>query len=415
MRFFFLAVTTLFIPSAFAEQIVSTSKFDSDSEAPSCWAGDFCQWWSDDPGELYRDKKNPWIQKVELSGRFHYQFGRVVGEDVRGNNFGQNFDEFRRARISAEVDFLEYFEVEVGINLVDDNRFRADENNSLDWGHDDFDAITLSFDIGDALGKGPFDDIKITYGHMKLDVSDEVHTSSNDLKTIERSALTDRLGGDESRPTGVVIEFEKDDWTAILGVFSNEDDDHPLANWNDGLFFYGSLEWEINKDWTLRLDHAHANDNRADTALGYKHGTAFSVIYDTKHWGFSSDFIYARNNNDDSRDPLREGSFYGGVFVPWMWIVKDKLQLVGRYQYARADETEGFQIQNRYAGGQHLPPTTDLDSGFGDENHSFYLGMNWTLCEESVRLMGGISHDLVSARTDEFSATTYLLAVRTFF
>lgn len=380
-----------------------------------CAAGDFCEWWADDPGEIYRNKKNPWIQQVEISGRFHYQFGRVEGEDVRGNDFEKSFVEFRRARVSAEVDFLEYFEVEVGINLVDDNRYRANHPDTLDWGHDSFDSVKFGFDLGDLLGDRFFDDIELTYGRMKLDMSEEVHTSSNDLLVIERSALTDRLGGDESRPTGLTLELEKGDWTAVLGLFSNEADYTFLSSWNDGLFFYGSLEWEPNKRWTLRLDHAHADQEQANSALGYRHGTALSVIYDSKRWGVSTDFVYAKNSHDESRNPLREGDFYGGVITPWVWLWEDRLRLVGRYQYARAQETEGFRLQNRYARGQHFPPTTDLDGGYGDENHSFYLGLNWLLCEESVRVMSGISHDLMSARTDDVSATTYLFAVRTFF
>ena len=389
--------------------------FEAEEQNDGCWVGGFCDWWSDQPFELYRNKKNPWIEQIEISGRFHYQFGRVEGEDVRGNDFDADFVEFRRARVSAEIDFLSYFEVEVGVNLVDDRRHRAPAGNTLDWGYDSYDSIVLSFDIGDAIGKGPFDDIKLSYGRMKLKISEEVRTSSNDLLTIERSALSDRLGGDESRPTGVLLELEKGDWTGAFGAFSNETGSASLAGFGDGLFYYGSLEWEPKKRWTLRLDHAHADRNEANLALGYQHATSLAVIYDGKRWGLTTDLIYGTNSQDEARNPLREGDFYGGVVMPWLWIAKDRLQLVGRYQYARAEESEGFRLQNRYIRGQHLPPTTDLDGGFGDENHSFYLGLNWLLCEESIRIMSGISHDLISARSGEISATTYLFAIRTSF
>ena len=252
--FLFFPVLALFSQSAGGKESFEEESVEFLTEESAYWADGFCEWLSDDPGELYRRKKNPWISKIELNGRFHYQFGRVEGEDVRGSRFGQSFDEFRRARITAKVNFLKYFDLEVGSNLVNDLRSRAGPGNSLDWGHDDFDAITLGLDIGKAFGKGPFDDIKLTYGRMKLKLGDEVHTSSNDLLTIERSAIADELGGDESRPTGGILELEKDGWTAVLGVFSNEADDNPIANWNDGIFYYGSLEWELNKRWTLRLD-----------------------------------------------------------------------------------------------------------------------------------------------------------------
>ncbi len=381
----------------------------------NCSFDGFCQWWSGSPGELYRNKRNPWIQQIEINGRFHYQFGRVQGEDVRGNSFSQNFDEFRRARVSAEIDFLKFFEIEVGANFVDDNRFQAEAPNGLDWGFDSFDSAVISFDLGKAFGSGPFDDIELKFGRMKLDISEEVQTSSNDLLVIERSAITDRLGGDDSRPTGATIEFEKNDWTLILGVFSNEADARFLSDWGDGIFYYGSLEWQPNDSWTLRADHVYAQDRRIDSALGYRHGTAVSVIYESNYWGFSSDFIYGQNALDDERDPLREGNFYGGQITPWVWLLRDRVRLVARYQYARAEETEGIRLSNRYVRAQHFPPETDLDNGFGDENHSFYLGLNWRLCDRNIRLLSGVSHDLLSARTGDVSATTYLFAVRTSF
>lgn len=101
--------------------------------------------------------------------------------------------------------------------------------------------------------------------------------------------------------------------------------------------------------------------------------------------------------------------------MPWYWIVRDRLQLVARYQYARADETEGLRIDNRYIGALHSPPDIDLDGGYGDENHSIYLGLNWHLCGDNLKVMGGVSYDTMSARTGDFDGTTWLLAVRTFF
>lgn len=405
--------TALLLPASLA----AAPKKEAPAEAKTreCWGGDFCEWWLDDPGEVYRNKKNPWISKVELSGRFHYQFGRVEGEDVRGNGFDNDFVEFRRARVSAEIDFLEYFEVEVGVNLVDDRRFRAGADERLNWGYDTFDAVVIGFDVGDALGKGPFDEIKLAYGRMKLNMSDEVHQSSNRLRAIERSALTELLGGDESRVTGLTLEIEKDDWTGVLGFFSNEDNSTMWADWDEGPFYYGSLEWSPNKRWTLRLDHAHADRQGRSDTLGYNHATSMAFIYESKRWGVTTDLIYGENSTEEERNPLREGDFYGGVLTPWVWLVKKRLQLVGRYQYARAENTEGFRLPNRYARALHQTPDVDLDSGYGDEHHSFYLGLNLHLCKDNAKIMAGVSYDTVSARTDDFSAATYLFAVRTFF
>lgn len=410
-----ILLTTALLPHLVWGSEISADEPSTRREGALDLNGDFFQWLKDDPGELYRNKKNPWIDQVKLSGRFHYQFGRVDGEDVRGNSFENDFDEFRRARVGVEVDFLKYFELKVSVNLVDDSRFEVGPGSSLDWGFDSFDSVELEFDLGDAFGKGPFDEIKLIYGRMKLNISEEVHTSSNNLRVIERSNLSDRLGGDESRPTGFTLAFEKGDWTTVFGVFSDDGGSDLFASFNTDLFYYGSLEWEISDHWTLLFDHAQTSSTATSGALGYRHGTSLAASYDSKRWGATANLIYGQGSDDEDRNPLREGSFYGAVFTPWLWIVKDRLQFVGRYHYARAEETEGLRLQNRYVRALHLPPTTDLDGGYGDELHSFYLGLNWHLGGNRPNILAAVSHDLVSARTGNVSATTYLLAFRTSF
>ena len=165
----------------------------------------------------------------------------------------------------------------------------------------------------------------------------------------------------------------------------------------------------------LLLDHAQGDPTRTSNALGYDRATSLAVIYDSKRWGVSTNFIYGLSSDDEDGNSLREGDFFGGLVTPWVWLVKDRLQLVGRYHYARSTQTEGLRLQNRYIRGRSNTPITDLDGGFGDELHSFYAGLNLHFCEGSTKLMSGISYDMMSARTDDVSATTYLFAFRTSF
>jgi hypothetical protein len=380
-------------------------------------SGDWCQWLGDDPGLLYDNKNNPWIDKVQISGRFHYQAGRVSGTDVRGNDFSESFDEYRRARIEAEIDFLKYFQIEAGVNMVDDRRFRAQAPNDLDWGYDTFDSAVISFNIGKAFGRGPLDDIKLHYGRMKLDITEEVHTSSNRIRTIERSALADKLGGAESRPTGALLELAKGAWELNLGVFSGEDDSDFIGGWNDGEFYYASLAWQATDDLRFLLDHVQNEQSGADDALGYARATSLAAVYERKDWGLMVNLIAGDNGGAGNGFiiPERQGDFHGAIVMPWYWIVKDRLQIVARYQYARSEETEGFRLDSRYIRALHNPPDPDLDNGYGDENHSVYLGLNYFLCGDNAKIMGGVSYDNMSARTDNVEAVTYLIAFRTYF
>lgn len=112
--------------------------------------GDWCTWLQDNPGRLYENKDNPWIQSFQIGGRFHYQAAYLEGTDINGVDFNDHYDEYRRLRFETKTQFLRYFTAEFNVNLVDDNRFRQGPFNELEWGYDAFDEASVEFDIGEA-------------------------------------------------------------------------------------------------------------------------------------------------------------------------------------------------------------------------------------------------------------------------
>ena len=385
-------------------------------EKPASNNGNWCEWLQNDPGLLYENKENPYIQSFKIGGRFHYQIASLEGTDVNGMDFNDKYDEFRRLRIETKTKFLKYFTAEVNVNLVDDKRFRDDLFNELEWGYDTFDEASLQFDIGKAFGDGWFDGIKLKYGRMKLDMTEEVRMSSNDTYTIERSSISDKISGDAGRPTGVTLELEKANWEVVLGVFSAEDDSDFIAGWGEGQFFYGSVQWQATDDLRFALDYSQNNTDGGDDALGYGWAAAFSTIYEKKHWGIITEAIYGDNGGGISA-PItrRQGDFHGFVVMPWYWIVEKKLQAVIQYQYASSPESQGLQLPTRYVRAEHENPLVDVDNGRGNEHHYLYAGLNWHLCPDRVRIMGGFSLDDLTTRRSEIKAYTWQLAFRTSF
>jgi hypothetical protein len=383
---------------------------------PATNNGDWCQWLQNDPGLLYDNKDNPWIQSFEIGGRFNYQIASLEGTDVNGMDFNDTYDEYRRLRFETKTQFLKYFVAEVNVNLVNDNRFRADVFNELEWGYDRFDEASVEFDIGEAFGDGWLDGIKLKYGRMKLKMTEEVHMSSNEIYTIERSGIADKLGGNASRPTGVTLELDKGDWDLTVGMFSAEDDSDFIAGWGEGEFFYGSLEWRATDDLKFVLDYSQNNSDGNDDALGYGWATALSAIYKKKEWGIITEAIYGDNGGGISA-PItrRQGDFHAFVIMPWYWIVEDKLQAVVQYQYASSPESQGLQIPARYVRAEHENPLVDVDNGRGNEHHYLYAGLNWHLCPDRVKIMGGFSIDDLTTRRSEIKAYTWQLAFRTAF
>jgi hypothetical protein len=380
--------------------------------------GNWCDWLSGKPGLLYEAKKkdNPWFQELHIGGRFQYQLGYVSGTDVRGNDFHETHDEFRRARIETSTQFLKYFHSEINVNLVDDNRFRGG-GRELDWGYRDFDTLTLTFDYADLFPTGPFDDIEFTYGRMKLKVGEEDHESSRRILTLERSALADKIGGAQSRPTGFLADLEKGNWNILLGLFSGEVDEAELAGWGAGKAYYGSVSWQATKEFRLLLDYVQNDPKGGEDILGYAWTFSLGGVYQADRWGVMTNLVYGDNGGvaHGWNNPDRQGDFHGVVFMPWYWILEKKLQLVFQYQYQGADEIEGVRIGSRYVRASHSTPTVDLDSGYGDSHHSYYLGLNYYLCGHNAKIMAGISHETMRARTDTFDATSYVIGFRTYF
>ena len=102
----------------------------------------------------------------------------------------------------------------------------------------------------------------------------------------------------------------------------------------------------------------------------------------------------AFGDNGDQTNPNREGDFGGIVLMPMYWLKDQKLKLVGRYLYQKADQAEGLRLNSRYAPlADTRDSFIDLNSGRGDEHQAVYLGLNYYLCGENLKMISGIQHD----------------------
>ncbi|MBB5353036.1 hypothetical protein HNR46_003289 [Haloferula luteola] len=402
------------VPTGWAGEFIPPA---SPPKEPKAQSWDFCEWIQDDPGVLYEAKESWFLNKVQIGGRLHYQAAYVGGKDVNGRHFHDTYDEYRRARLETEIGFLRYFEAEVNVNLVDDRRFRDAYPYDLDWGYDTFDTLAVTADLDDAFDLDFLDKLHVTYGRMKLNMGEEAHQSSKDILTIERSALSDRIGGAASRPTGVTVTAGKGDWELTLGVFSSEDDSDVLSNWDDGRFYYGSLEWEPADEWRFVFDQSVNDQNGLDSALGYAWASSLAGIYETDHWGVMLNGVYGDNGGGDegNSQARRQGDFWGVVVMPWYWLVEDRLQFVFAGQFQRSEEVEGIRLDSRYIRARHDDALVNVSNGRGEQSHGLYAGLNYYLCENHAKIMGGVSRTNILTRRGEVSAWTYALAFRTFF
>ena len=84
--------------------------------------------------------------------------------------------------------------------------------------------------------------------------------------------------------------------------------------------------------------------------------------------------------------------------MPMYWFVEEEQKLVFRYQYQSSEKAQGIQMNNRYARMAAAEDTQiNINSSRGDEHHSLYLGYNYYLYGENLKLVSGIQWDELSS------------------
>ncbi len=379
------------------------------SEPPTPAAsGDWCQWLQNKPGMLYKNKENPFLQSFQLGGRFQYQASYLDGEDVNGRDFNDTYDEYRRVRLEVKTEFLKYFSAKIGINVVNDER-RNDEN--LEWGYSTFDEAYFSFDIKKAFGAGPLDALKLNYGRFKFNMTEEVHMSSKDIFTVERSAIANKLYGVNNRPSGITLDGELDKWSGTLGIFSGDENSEFIGGWSDGLAYYFSGAYAHSEQWRFILDFVKNEPSGEVDFLAYDWATAMNAVYEEGRFGTLATLVLGGNNDATAE---RGGSFHGLVIMPWYWVLEDKLQAVFQYQYSGSSQDQGIRTNSRYVRSAH-DAGVSVNGGRGDELHTLYAGLNYHICGDNAKIMTGIEYSSLNTPKGDVNALTYSVAFRTFF
>lgn len=88
----------------------------------------------------------------------------------------------------------------------------------------------------------------------------------------------------------------------------------------------------------------------------------------------------------------------------------DALQLALRYQYARSDQDNGLLLPKRYE--------QKVATGAGDNYQAYYLGLNYFLNDDKLKLMAGAEYaQMLDSANDgvEYQGWTYLAGLRLYF
>lgn len=279
-------------------------------------------------------------------------------------------------------------------------------------------------DVKDTLGVDGFDKLKIGYGARELAVSEEWNESSRRIKTVERSAISNKIwpfDSEYSNPTGIWIESSRDNVSTELGVFSSTQDDW-LASWDDGHVVWGKAVFDVSENSKFDKTEVLLNGWYQDAEIsedrlggGLEWATSAAVRITEGPLGIRFNGILG--DNGDQTKAEREGSFWGFVVLPTYWLIDDKLEVVGRYQYQGSDNAQGIRLYSRHVRRADDALNIGLpNGGRGDEHHSFYTGLNYYISGNRIKIMAGIQYDdITSGGDDIYNGLSLFAAFRSYF
>ena len=394
--------------------------------SPNAVADSECNWCESyrSLGKLYRDEQNTWVQAFNVVGRFQFQ-----GAHVDGSAGEQDFDysrgEVRRFYVGAGARILDVWQVSGQAVIFRDTI----GERSLEFQH--MWDLTVRLDAARAFGWSTPDKFTLGFGAREVNVSEEWNVSSKKIKTVERSALANKIWPSDlssTNPTGFYADWQAGRLASTVGIFTTTTADY-WAGWNDGRLYYLKLRYDgartVDAGTAEFLWTAYYQDvSEGDEALagGVEWATSLSTRYGRDAWLLRVEAIAGKNGKTDGRGNLqageRQGNFRGVVLYPSLWLQPDRLELVARLQWATSSESQGLRLNSRYSrrADQALSDIDLPGGGRGDEHRSLYLGANRYFCGDNLKLMLGVEHDDMTVGGETvFKGWTAALAFRTYF
>lgn len=346
---------------------------------------------------LYQDDFNPILQEFNLRGRYQGQYW-----DVDDDHGSQSNWEDRRSRFGFDA---KLFEKEVEI--------RADFQS-----HDGFDDFYDGL-VDAYIRWKPASWLSITAGKTKALIGQyDWLESAATQPTFERSQIFNQLG--IGRATALTVEGTADAWSWRAGVYSN---DTPATTGGTGAFgegefgdFNGGVSSSLGAGYDFkhlhnlekadfRLDWLHSDRETGDLVLG-----KYDDIIATTFWvkeGYAAvvlETYYASGGDGTNSD------VFGFFIEPTYDIIPKKLQLVGRYSYARSEGPLGVVGQSRYE------RKVAANAGLGDACHSIYGGTQYFIYGDKLKLLAGAEWArIANSSGDSYDGFTLLTGIRLFF
>ena len=326
--------------------------------------------------KLYENKDHPVLQELRFTGRYHGQYHWSEGDDTSNEAW-----EDRRFRLGLEA------------KLFNDITLKGEMVSGSDFDpfYNGFTELYLQWN--------PLDAFAIIAGRQKPRFTNDWSTGSRYHNYLERSALLNQFRPDYT--PGVAFTGKLGKFNYYTGVFSNSPSDELSDEFGniEGISFIAQIGYDLKEtlgtdsaDW--RLEYLCSDSNEDSTIFNhFENGLATSLSVRSGKASLITELLYGVGSES--------GDVFGVNLQPG-YFVTDKLQVVGRYQVATSNGSEGISAQRRYE--------RTVGLGKGGLYKAGYVGANYYIYGNKLKLMGGLEYSTLGGEEQ----WTGLLGVRVF-
>lgn len=292
------------------------------------------------------------FKDFRIRGRIQTQFGYVRADDAGGEKDSYSTLELRRVRLGVQGTLLQNVRAQLEANFVPGSDVTM-RSAFLQWRDHEAAYVKVGYD-------------RPAFGFERT-------TSSASIFTVERSNLTNTIISEDM--LGVSVDGKVVPFNYGIGIYTNRDNTNPA----------GSERYLYNASTGVNLDHLVSDDQkvrfRADVILnddaggnfGFEEGYSVGAHYGFKAFDLRAEYLHA-----DSFD----GDTTNGWYVLPSYFVTEKFQLVGRYEWMKADAADGIRSPSRYS-----RRVGDLR---GDQFQALYAGANYYFKGDANKVMLGV-------------------------
>jgi len=340
--------------------------------------------------KLYRNDENPVIEEFDLIGRLQLDYFNVDSD--RGST---SFWEIRRFRLGATAFFANrHIEMEGEV----DTALRTYNSPSIFYNR--MTNMWVRFEVCDAFG--------IRLGKYQPHIGYDREFSNNYLKTFERGFFDDQLIGTNDYITGAEASGKLGHFGYLAAIYSTNYDKE-LGNFNGGQAYHAEINYDFSKAlqaskalWVL--DYVHADGKNTNTNVFTNYRDVVMTYFDLEKGRFSMVPQFAFGQQVDGK-----GDVYSLQLMPG-YKITEKLECLARYQFGAASESNGIATLNRQQ--------KTVGTFTGDNYNAIYLGLNYYIYGDRLKLMFGDEYARLSGGTGSsagYSGWTTWVGLRLFF